>query len=148
MTASENLWFTDEELAMQEAIQLAQNNFSSFKEDLIKDRQRIIPAIEESLIKYAFETENKDVPVEHMFLSDIFYDGSNIIGIIYSEPIYTESVQAGNSIIVDINQVTDWLYIIDGKTYGGYTFKYMWKCFTDEEKAMYKDQPPFIWLEL
>ncbi|MEP7008434.1 MAG: DUF2314 domain-containing protein [Sphingomonas bacterium] len=62
------------------------------------------------------------------------------------DPVCTDEVSEGDSISIDRDRVSDWLYVIDGKGTGGFTFKLMWKNFSAEEKALYGSQPPFIWL--
>jgi uncharacterized protein YegJ (DUF2314 family) len=140
--------FSGEDKGMQEAIKLAQNRFPKFKEEVALESRRIVPAMTECLIKYAFPSDNNSVEMEHMFLSDIHFDGKNIYGTLTSEPIYTKKVKEGEKIKVDSKRVSDWLYIIEDKTYGGFTFKYMWKNFSETEKNEYRSQPPFCWLDL
>ena len=133
---------------MVNAIKEAQDKFNIFESELIQDSRRVVPAIEECLIKYAFLTPNStETAVEHMFISDPDFDGTLIKGTLASEPEHAD-VESGDEIVINKAYVSDWLYIIDGKTVGGFTFKYMWGKSSKEEKKMYKKSPPFCWLEL
>lgn len=133
---------------MNAAILKAQKNFPVFKEALVKNSRRVLSVIETSLIKYAFPAAKNGVEVEHMFLSDIHWNGSEVIGTLNSEPMHTDSVKLGEKIAVDPKHITDWLFIYQGKTYGGYTFQYMWTTFSKEEQKAYRNQAPFVWLNL
>jgi uncharacterized protein YegJ (DUF2314 family) len=147
-SAEEITWFSGEDPRMQAAIAQAQKEFSVFQEELTLESRRILPAMEQCLIKYAFPATKNGVEAEHMFLSDLYWNGTNIVGVLASEPMYTDSVQEGQEVIVDPSRVSDWLYIINGETHGGFTFKKMWETFSSEEKDAYRDQPPFVWLNL
>lgn len=141
-------WFKGEDPGMQKAIELAQQNYPKFASAVKKDAQRIVPAAEASLMKYAFPAQKRGVEVEHMFLGDIYFDGENIVGTLASQPMYTRKVKEGDEVIVDPERVTDWVIVIDGKCHGGYTFKFMWKNFSKEERRMYAEHPPFEWMDL
>lgn len=141
--------YEEEEQGMQEAITLAQQSFPEFEAEVALESSRMFSEMEVCLIKYAFPArEGSGTKVEHLFLSDIYHNGVNIIGILASEPMYTDDIVEGDEVVVDRSRVTDWLYGIDGKTRGGFTLKYMWQCFSEEEKNMYREEPPFSWLDL
>lgn len=141
--------YEEEEQGMQEAIKLAQQSFSECAAEIVLESRQIFPVMEVCLIKYAFPArEGSGTKIEHMFLSDVYHNGVNIIGVLASEPMYTDNIAQGDEVVVDQSRVTDWLYIIDGKAHGGFTFKYMWQCFSREEKDIYREEPPFLWLDL
>ena len=98
---------------MQEAIKLAQSEFHIFFDEIINESKRIVPVMEECLIKYAFQSEMKDVEMEHMFLTGIFYNGEKIVGYLDSEPRYISSIKKGDLVFIEKNRVTDWLYTLD-----------------------------------
>lgn len=143
------VWYSGENPEMQAAIRAAQDSFSEFEAQIKLESRRVIPALQQCLIKYAFlAAPDSRVNVEHMFLSDIRHDGKNIVGILASEPIYVEAIQEGDEIVVDKSRVTDWLYILEDQTHGGFTFRQMWRGFSKEEKEAYRNHPPFEWLNL
>ena len=140
-------WFAEEDPGMREAIQRAQDSFPKFEAELVLESRRIVPAMEECLMKYAFPArKGSGVQVEHMFLSDVFHNGSEVVGTLASDPEYTDGVEAGDEIVVERRRVSDWLYVINGKPEGGFTFLHMWQGFSKQEKKMYRDEPPFCWL--
>lgn len=140
-------WFDGEDPGMIRAIQEAQSKFHYIEEAILDDSKRVVPAMEECLIKYAVPA-TEVISVEHLFVSYLYFDGESIKGVVVSNPVYTNIVKYGMEITIDPARVTDWLYTIGGESRGGFTFKYMWKNFTDEEKILYRDQPPFVWLRL
>ncbi len=143
------VWFAGEDAGMLEAIRRAQESFPQFVAELEVESRRIIPAMQECLIKYAFPaTSESGVAVEHMFLGEVRHNGTEIRGVLASEPMYTTGVAEGDEIVVEPNRVSDWLYLIGGKAYGGFTFVHMWNNFSEEERRFYRDQPPFAWLDL
>lgn len=140
-------WFSGEDVGMTKAIKEAQANYDIFLKELTNESRRIIPAMTVCLIKYAFPYKDGSFEgVEHMFLSDIYIENDTVFGTLNSESFYTD-IKEGTKITVDRNFVSDWLYVIDEKTYGGFTFKYMWNTFSDEEKLMYGNEPPFCWID-
>lgn len=138
-------WFEAEDSQMQEAIQTSQETFHEFLNALEQDSYRILPALEVALIKYALPATNS-IKVEHNFLSEITLDNGVLSGVISNKPIYAKEFQEGQRITIDPLRVSDWLYLIEGKSFGGLTIKLIWSRFSDEEKSQYADRPPFSWV--
>ena len=75
------VFFAGEDSGMLEAIRRAQESFPEFVAQLETESRRIVPAFEECLIKYAFPAgKASGAAVEHMFLSDLRFDGGRIVG--------------------------------------------------------------------
>jgi uncharacterized protein YegJ (DUF2314 family) len=141
-------WFEGQDVEMLEAIQQAQSTFPDFVSAIELESRRILPAMDDTLVKYAFPATKQRVKVEHMFLSNIEMRGASMYGILNSEPLYTEGINEGDAIEIDLSRISDWLYVVGGIGTGGYTFKVMWSRFSEKEKSYYRDQPPFVWLDL
>ena len=139
-------WFEGEDPQMQAAIKQAQESFQEFVKAIALEQRRVIPVIEDSLVKYAFPATKMGVKVEHIFLSDIELANGVLSGVINNEPMYTDEVEEGQRIDIDPSRVSDWLYVIQGKGTGGFTFKLMWSRFSRKEKAEYGGHPPFVWI--
>ena len=131
---------------MLRAIQQSQSTFHEFVRAVDEDRMRVVPALEEALVKYAFAATEGGAEVEHMFLSRIERSSESLSGVVTGEPLYTKAVKRGERVQIDPARVSDWLYVIDGKGIGGHTFKLIWSRFSEEEKSAYRSQPPFVWL--
>lgn len=140
-------WFEGEDKEMLEAIHLAQSNFPVFLKAIEEESRRIIPAFEDALVKYAFPTTKNKVKVEHMFLSNIQIKVNCLSGVITSDPMYTDAVKAGQTVEIEPSRISDWLYVINGAGTGGYTFKVMYSRFSEREKEMYGNEPPFVWIK-
>lgn len=140
-------WFEGEDQEMLEAIHLAQSNFPIFLKAIAEESRRIFPAFEDALVKYAFPATKNNVQVEHMFLSNIQMNENCLSGVIVSEPMYTDAVKAGQVVEIEPSRVSDWLYVINGVGTGGYTFKVMYSRFSEQDKRMYGNEPPFIWIK-
>ena len=137
-----------EDPAMQAAIREAQATFPDFIAEVQKDRQRIVPALEEALVKYMFPMDSSPLEFEHMFLSDLDFRGATLFGTLTSEPIQVRNRKAGDVVAIESERVSDWLYVADGKGTGGFTFKVMWSRFTHGERRKYRQAPPFCWLDV
>lgn len=141
-------WFAEEDLEMLEAIRQAQLTYSDFVSAIEAENRRIFPTFDEALVKYAFPATKAGVTVEHLFISDIELRGNKLCGTVASEPLYANTVKEGDSIEIEPSRVSDWLYVINGIGVGGCTFRLMWQRFSEQQKSAYRNQPPFIWLNV
>jgi uncharacterized protein YegJ (DUF2314 family) len=113
---------------MLQAFQKAQDTFKYFWRELYWEYRRIVPALDLACVKIAFteSTEDPNDPiVEHMWVNDINFDGVNISGILLNEPNELSHVQNGDEVKVPLEQLSDWLFASQGKTYGGFTIHAM-----------------------
>jgi uncharacterized protein YegJ (DUF2314 family) len=91
-------------------------------------------------IKKAFVDGDK---VEHLWISDVSYDGTNFHGKINNKPIDVKSVRLGQSMTVAPKDVTDWMFIKNGKLIGGYTTRVFYARLSPEERAQFDKQADF-----
>jgi uncharacterized protein YegJ (DUF2314 family) len=138
-------WFGGEDAAMKAAIAKAQAGLPEFK-SMVAGQGDPGRAIEVALVKYGFAAKTRGAEVEHVFLGDVHAKDGALWGVVNADPVYTDEVSEGDMVMIEDARVSDWLYVIDGKGTGGFTFKLMWKAFSPEEKAAYGGQPPFLWL--
>ncbi len=114
--------------AMLHAFQKAQDTFKYFWRELYWEYRRIVPALDLACVKIAFTeaTEDPEEPiVEHMWINDINFNGTIISGVLVNEPNELMNVQNGDEVEVSLEQVSDWLFASQGKTYGGFTIHAM-----------------------
>lgn len=64
-------------------------------------------------------TEN-DV-IEHVWMSDVQFDGETFAGYLASEPVRLVGWSFGDRVTVAIDQVLDWAAVDDGTLYGGFS---------------------------
>lgn len=143
---SELFIYENDDSAMNQAVQLAQENYHEFVSALAQDAQRESPKIKSALVKYAFVTGKPDITVEHMFLGSITYVNGVLHGMLISDPQYLDHIQAFDIIEIEQQHISDWIYVDDAGSKGGYTFKVILSQFTAEEKKLYGNVPPYAWL--
>lgn len=130
----------EDNIKMLEAYEKAQNTFKYFWREVSWEYRRIIPVIDVSCVKVAFSEsfEGRDeLVVEHMWITDIEFDGDVIKGILVNTPNDLKNISNGDIVNIGLNQVSDWLFSIAGETYGGFTIHAMKTEMNDEEKVEY-----------
>ena len=75
---------------------------------------------------------------EHFWCSDIKRDDTRISGIINNDAKTVTTVHLGQRIDITTEQITDWLYISDGKMVGNYTVRPLLHKMTQEEASEIK----------
>jgi len=110
----------------QELVQAVTRAIASFKylwRELTWEYRRIVPGLDLSAIKAAFKDpeNNRNDAVEHMWLSDIDFDGDLISATLLNSPNEISSVKKGDQITLGRDQIEDWMYVMDGRVYGGFT---------------------------
>ncbi len=121
------LFFADgENPKMIEAFKKAQETFKYFWRELSWEYRRIIPALDVACVKLAFIQEiNNETVVEHMWINEINFDGEKIKGILVNDPDELTNVSNGEYVEISANQISDWLFVTQYKTYGGFTIHAM-----------------------
>ncbi|MBC9931798.1 DUF2314 domain-containing protein [Chitinophaga qingshengii] len=122
---------------MLDAAAKAQATFKYFWRELSWEHRRIIPGLNVACVKVPFAQQfpGDDKPtVEHMWINDISFDGDNIYGILINDPNSLTNVSNGDEITVPLNQISDWLFAIDDRAYGGFTIQAMRAGMTEEER--------------
>jgi uncharacterized protein YegJ (DUF2314 family) len=114
----------DEEMAR--ASQQARETFRYFWRELSWERRRIVPGLDVSIVKAAFTDEpdsadSADVECEHMWIHEVGFNGDTVTGILGNAPNWLKSVSEGDEVKVPMSRLSDWLYAIRGRAYGGFT---------------------------
>jgi uncharacterized protein YegJ (DUF2314 family) len=112
-----------EDQEMEQAVARAVGSFKYLWRELTWEYRRIVPGLELSAIKAAFKDgeDGLDDAVEHMWLSDIEFDGDVISATLINSPNDVTSVRKGDQITLRKDQIEDWMYVIEGRVYGGFT---------------------------
>ena len=113
---------------MRAAIIRAKRTFKYFWRELSWESRRIIPGLETSAIKIPIKTEKKGDGIpefEHMWFNNIEFDGSIVSGELLNEPSWTSAIKPGDRSGFKIEEISDWLYAINGRAYGGFTVNAM-----------------------
>ena len=112
---------------MQAAVQKARDTFRIFWREVAWERRRIVPALDTAVVKAPFSDgpsrkKSGDTPdTEHMWVSDVDFDGEDVTGTLMNSPNWIKSVKQGDEVRVPLDQVSDWMYVIGGDVYGAFT---------------------------
>lgn len=113
---------------MSEAIKKANQTLTDFNSALQN------PKIEVKSLKVKFETANGN---EHIWLSNIEYKDGKYWGILDNEPEYITEYKIGDKIEIDNSKISDWMYLENGKLFGGYTIKLLRSRMTENERNQF-----------
>jgi uncharacterized protein YegJ (DUF2314 family) len=72
--------------------------------------------------------------VEHIWVADLRYDGSVFHGVIANEPERISGLTFKQPVEVQLGQISDWMFVQDGKLVGGYTFRVLRKRMTAQQR--------------
>jgi len=84
------------------------------------------------VIKQRFDVANGGG--EHIWIGDIVFDNGEYHGIIQNNPMEPINVKLGDKVVVNIDNLSDWMYYDKNIVKGAFTVKVLRKNMTDEEK--------------
>jgi len=111
------VWGKDSDPELQRAFAAARETFRWFWQELSWEKRRIIPGLDFAYVKAAFSDAGE---VEHMWMSDVEFDGQYVSGVLLNEPLHVDA-RKGDPARVLPSLISDWMFGSDGKVYGGYT---------------------------
>ena len=77
---------------------------------------------------------------EHIWINGLHFKNDKLFGIIANEPENSINVKYGDTVQVEIGQLSDWMYIQNGQLIGGYTIKLIYEESNDAEKKQMEDE--------
>jgi len=83
------------------------------------------------LVKAKFAAGNG---FEHIWVADLAYDGSIFHGVIANEPERIKTLRFKQPVDVQPSQVSDWMFVQDGKLVGGYTSRVLRNRMTPQQR--------------
>lgn len=134
MTNSESPIFRSrgDDPEMEQAAASARQNFRYFWREMAWERRRIVPGLDLAAVKASFSdpteirAQNPDaLEVEYMWLLEVDFDGRQIQGTLINSPHSLKSINEGDRVTITGSQVFDWMYVIAGEVYGGFTVDLM-----------------------
>ena len=103
-----------DESEMAAATERAINEVDAFISDLKTGRSK----------DYAVKAPIKDNgETEHFWLTEVTFDGAKFTGTIDNEPGMVSNVKMGQKWTLGKKEISDWMYMRDGKMYGNYTMR-------------------------
>ena len=118
-----------DEQEMSAAIAKAQGSVDAFLSELNN------PQGTDHSVKAAVQDQEN---VEHFWLTDITFANDEFEGLIGNEPGMVSNVQMGQKFKVKKSEISDWMYMKDGKMYGNYTMRPLLKTMPQEEAAFFQ----------
>ncbi len=146
-------WIDGEDPRMVEAFEHARETFRFFWREMTWEQRRIVPGLQMAAVKLTFTEEvrpgllgglrgkkkAKQTLVEHMWIEDVRFDGTTVSGTLLNDPHDLRSVRAGDAVSAGMDRLADWMYVIDGVAYGGFTVDVIRQGMSDEERAQHDD---------
>jgi uncharacterized protein YegJ (DUF2314 family) len=80
---------------------------------------------------------------EHLWIRDVTYDGQNFHGRIDNRPLDVKGVRLGQRVTVAPRDVSDWMFVKNGKLMGGYTTRILYARLAPEQQAEFDRQADF-----
>jgi uncharacterized protein len=123
--------FDNSDPEMQRAYENARATFRYFWREVAWERRRIVPALDLACVKATFSDGEQgprtgDTPrVEHMWLSEVDFDGRFVSGVLVNSPNWLKTVKQGDAARVPLGEINDWMYAISGEVFGAYTVNLM-----------------------
>ena len=126
---------------MEQAALKARQTFKYFWREVSWERRRIVPALDLAAVKATFSDPPEvraqnpgGMEAEHMWLLEVDFDGKQIQGTLINSPHSLKSVREGDRVKISISQLCDWMYVVEGKVYGGFTVDLMRSRMKDHER--------------
>ena len=72
--------------------------------------------------EFAFKAPIKDGErTEHFWLQSVRHETGHLVGTISNDPEFVRTVKLGDHRRVPVNEISDWMFVSDGRLVGGYT---------------------------
>jgi uncharacterized protein len=123
--------FDNSDPEMQQAYENARATFRYFWREVSWERRRIIPALSLACVKAPFSDGDQappskgTPPMEHMWLSDIDFDGQFVSGVLLNAPNRLQTVKKGDPARIPLGEISDWMYVISREVFGAFTVNLM-----------------------
>jgi len=119
---SKRILYTPESPQLLQAYEQAVATFKYCWRELSWEQRRIVPALDFAAVKLAFCQEEQ---VEHMWITDLAFDGFRVQGSLMNQPDLLTNVKLGDPVDVPLPEIEDWMFSIAGRAYGGFTIQVM-----------------------
>ena len=120
--------FPSDDPEMDQAAAKARKTFRYFWREMAWEYRRIVPALEMAAVKASFfdppeiQAQNPEgLEVEHMWLLDVDFNGRQLNGTLINSPMSLQTYSEGDEVTIPGKQICDWMYVVEGKVYGGFT---------------------------
>jgi uncharacterized protein YegJ (DUF2314 family) len=80
---------------------------------------------------------------EHLWINHVSYDGKKFHGTIDNRPLDVKNVHLGERVSLTPQQVSDWMFVKDGRLIGGYTTRILYARLSPAQRAEFDQQADF-----
>lgn len=119
---------TNEDKDMNAAIEKANQTLADFNKALSN------PKAEAQALKVQFPYSDGN---EHMWVGNIEFKDGKYSGILNNDPEYVTEYKSGDKIEIDPSKISDWMYLENGKLFGGYTIRVLRDQMSEEERKQF-----------
>lgn len=81
--------------------------------------------------------------VEHVWIGNITWDGKVFHGRVDNDPLDVHNIKLGQRVTVAPADVTDWMFVKDGKLMGGFTTRVFYSRLSSDEKTQFQKDAGF-----
>src|SRR5262249_6721981 len=81
---------------------------------------------------------------EHMWLNPVTFDGSKFHGTVNNQPEKVTGVELGSKRSIGAKEISDWMYIENGKLVGGFTIRVLRDKLAAKERLEFDKNIPFV----
>ena len=89
------------------------------------------PNHEAFAVKVRFKINNDG---EHIWINSLFKRNGEYFGVVDNLPEFAKEVKQGDTIKIDTDKVSDWMYLDNGELKGGYTIRLLRTRMSEEER--------------
>lgn len=123
---SEVYFAADQDPAMQRAKEKARETFRFFWREMSWESRRIVPGLDLACVKVPFSDPpemktTEGIGIEEMWIDEVDFDGQLVTGKLLNSPSWLKSVKEGDEANIPLNEISDWMYAIEGRVYGAFT---------------------------
>ncbi len=130
----------DDDKEMNTAIEEARQNIGKFDIALKEKKNRF----DNFCLKVCFETEEHK---EHIWICDITIKNNDFFGVINNLPEYIIDINIGDTVKINKENISDWMYTDNGILKGGYTIRLLRNRMSETERIQFDTEVGIIFDE-
>jgi uncharacterized protein YegJ (DUF2314 family) len=119
-----------EDVEINRAIKTAQQTLTKFEKAIRSNNANF------SLFALKVKFENKE-NAEHIWLSNVEFKNGEYFGVVDNLPEHITEVKLGETLKIDINTITDWMYLDKSNLVGGYTIRVLRDRMSEDERKQF-----------
>lgn len=128
----------DDDEEMNDAINKAKHTLGDFKKALASNN----PAYAEFCIKMSFV--KPDGGGEHIWLNQIVEKDNAYFGSVGNVPEYITGIKLGDTLQIDNDRISDWMYVHNDTLCGGYTLRLIRNRMDEAERSLFDSENGLI----